>query len=232
MKKIFFLIVALLNFFSFFAQSGSVIYSIKISADSFDATGEIKERIIKSIEYANNHKFELIFSKNQSSFKFIENMKKNDGFDDFEEKIAKLGMTTGCEFYFDHQNNINLRKESDGQLTEMLYSKINWELTSDSKTIDNHLCYKAIVREPKKNRIGEDVEVVYTAWFAPDLPYSYGPKQYFGLPGLILELLDNKTTFYASKIELSDKEIKINFPKGKTITKEEYDNKLKSQMGM
>ena len=38
---------------------------------------------------------------------------------------------------------------------------------------------------------------------------------------MILELQDWDTTFLATKIELFDKEIKIDFPKGKTITQEE-----------
>ena len=70
------------------------------------------------------------------------------------------------------------------------------------------------------------------AWFAPSLPFSYGPKDFYGLPGLIVQLTENRTTYLANKIELDDLEISIDFPKGKTVSKEEFDKKLKAQMGM
>ena len=71
------------------------------------------------------------------------------------------------------------------------------------------------------------------AWFAPSLPYGYGPKSFYGLPGLILELTRIRTTFLATKIVIEDKkELKIKFPVGKTTTKEAFDKQLKAQMGM
>jgi GLPGLI family protein len=82
-------------------------------------------------------------------------------------------------------------------------------------------------------RNGKNISIPITAWFAPSLPYSYGPKDYNGLPGLILELQERKTIYFASLITLSkDKELEIEFPKGKTVTKEDYEKKLKAQMGM
>ena len=70
-----------------------------------------------------------------------------------------------------------------------------------------------------------------TAWFAPSLPYSFGPKNYYGLPGLILELTEGSTTYIVTKIELSNKNISVVQPRGKTISREEYNKRLKKQMG-
>ena len=44
-----------------------------------------------------------------------------------------------------------------------------------------------------------------TAWFCPDIPVGYGPMQYFGLPGLIIELHFSKMTFIVEKINLKNK---------------------------
>lgn len=75
-------------------------------------------------------------------------------------------------------------------------------------------------------RDAKEKNITIIAWFAPSLPYAYGPKDYGGLPGLILELTEKETTYYASKINITkNKEVKIDFPKGKMITEEEYNRK-------
>ena len=95
--------------------------------------------------------------------------------------------------------------------------------------IDNYLCYKAIYLIKFVNRKGINTSIPIVAWFAPSLPYAYGPKYFNGLPGLILELVDRETTFLASSITISkDKEVKIDFPKGKTVSQEEYTKKVMS----
>lgn len=49
-------------------------------------------------------------------------------------------------------------------------------------------------------------EVAITAWYTPDIPVSTGPANYWGLPGLILEVSDGQTTILCSKIVLNPKE--------------------------
>lgn len=68
-----------------------------------------------------------------------------------------------------------------------------WKLAKDTLTILNHLCQKATTTFK-----GRD----YIAWFAPDIPFSIGPWQYTGLPGLILKINDtkNQISFVATEI--------------------------------
>ncbi|MDO5607931.1 MAG: GLPGLI family protein [Capnocytophaga sp.] len=75
----------------------------------------------------------------------------------------------------------------------------SWKVTNESKTVMGYTVYKA-VRQHEKNTV--------TAWYAPSLPYSYGPSKYFGLPGMILEV------HFATKTGLFDytlKAISISF---------------------
>ncbi|RXM45981.1 GLPGLI family protein [Flavobacterium sp. YO12] len=66
------------------------------------------------------------------------------------------------------------------------------------------------------------IEVI--AWYCPTIPLSYGPKEFGGLPGLILELHDDKIVYLVSKIDInSNLDIKINEVKGKIITEENFD---------
>ncbi len=63
-----------------------------------------------------------------------------------------------------------------------------------------------------------------TAWFAPDLPFQFGPNGYGLLPGLILQLSSNRVNFYAKKINF-DKKIKIKkINAGIKISEEEFES--------
>lgn len=63
-----------------------------------------------------------------------------------------------------------------------------------------------------------------TAWYTPEIPVSQGPGNYWGLPGLILEVADDKTVLLCSKVVLNPKEKKpIEAPKkGEKVTQEKY----------
>ena len=75
-------------------------------------------------------------------------------------------------------------------------------------------------------------EIVVTAWYSPDIPVNQGPENYWGLPGLILEVSDGKTVVLCSKIVMNPKEKKeIKAPKkGTTVTQKEYDKIVAEKM--
>lgn len=63
-------------------------------------------------------------------------------------------------------------------------------------------------------------------WFTNQIPVPFGPEDFNGLPGLVLEATNNDQTFiYAESIELekyTDSDYPIKKPKAKEITSEEY----------
>ena len=75
-------------------------------------------------------------------------------------------------------------------------------------------------------------ETTITAWYAPEIPVNQGPENYWGLPGLILEVSDGKTTILCSKIVMNSKEkVEIKpVTKGKEVTQQEYDEIVKKKM--
>lgn len=75
-------------------------------------------------------------------------------------------------------------------------------------------------------------EVQITAWYTPDIPINQGPENYWGLPGLILEVTDGKTVILCSKIVMNTKDKKeIKAPKkGKEVTQAEYDKIVMEKM--
>lgn len=75
-------------------------------------------------------------------------------------------------------------------------------------------------------------EILVTAWYTPQIPVNQGPGDYWGLPGLILEVNANRTTILCSKIVLNpnDKE-DIKAPsKGKEVSKKEFNDIMKKKI--
>lgn len=64
-----------------------------------------------------------------------------------------------------------------------------WEITDSTKTILDYTCQMA-VSDFRGRR--------WTAWFAPDIPISDGPRKFSGLPGLIMEAYDTEKHFHFS----------------------------------
>lgn len=111
-----------------------------------------------------------------------------------------------------------------------------WEMTGETKNIGNYTCYKATrsreeertsfsVTDGKEKEKKETVTVTTVAWYTPQIPVSNGPRDYWGLPGLILEIQEGKLTIVCSEIVLnpSDK-VAIKEPKrGKKVTQAKFD---------
>ncbi len=88
----------------------------------------------------------------------------------------------------------------------------------------------------KKTNFMDDIdlpkEITVTAWYTPEIPLSQGPEGYWGLPGLILEVNDGKTTILCSKVVMNAKEkAEIKQPSnGKVVTQKEYDDIVVKKM--
>ena len=65
-------------------------------------------------------------------------------------------------------------------------NNIVWKLTNEFKTIGGIRCQKAITTKYGRNWI---------AYFNPDIPLNFGPYKFNKLPGLIVELYDDKDNF-------------------------------------
>ena len=215
-----------------FSQSGAITYDIQIGVDLTLVPKDKVEFFTEIVNYAKEEQFVLSFNNTKSSF--IRKVKLNND-SDYESKIKDIARgtyTSSSDVYIDIFHKLEVYRESDGTLVENKNDTIKWEVSADSKKIANYVCYKAVKNIPFVSRRGGLKIREVLAWFAPSLPYNYGPKNFYGLPGLILELTDNKTTYLATRIDLVKEEIEIGFPNGKTIAKEEYEKKLKAQMGM
>ncbi|SFZ90900.1 GLPGLI family protein [Flaviramulus basaltis] len=82
----------------------------------------------------------------------------------------------------------------------------------------------------EKEETPREIEIV--AWYTPQLAVSQGPAEYWGLPGLILELSADNTTMLCTKIIINPREVEEIKPlsKGKVVTKEEYNEIMTTKM--
>ncbi|CAL2083624.1 hypothetical protein TD3509T_580040 [Tenacibaculum dicentrarchi] len=102
----------------------------------------------------------------------------------------------------------DIRKDDIYEITEEV-PKMDWKIAhTETKKIANYNCSKATVSFRGRN---------YTAWYTIQLPFSFGPWKFNGLPGLILEISDITNTFKwrASKIKYPTNTIlKVPYEKG------------------
>ena len=222
-KLIFLLLISVNSF----AQINfvKVQYSLKIGYDEgFSNADGLKDYYAKAQKGAELVNFDLVANKTASYFKMIEIIKNEET--DFAISFSEASTS----FYTEADSNAKMRYENDylGEFRVNYSEKTDWKLENETKLIDNYLCYKATSEDVVVNSEGTFKHPI-VAWYCPSIPFSYGPKGYRGLPGLILELQVRNITWGATKIELSNEDTFIEKPsKGKLITEEEYNKIISS----
>ena len=137
-----------------------------------------------------------------------------------------------------------------------------WNMTAETKQIGGYTCFKAtaVIPAPQSDfrnfkpkaadeqnksetkerprmtnffnqgELPKEVEI--TAWYTPEIPVSHGPENYYGLPGLMLEVSAGKTVILCSKVVLNPKERKeIKVPsKGQEVSQAKYDEIVVKKM--
>ena len=120
-----------------------------------------------------------------------------------------------------------------------------WKLIDETKKIGDYNCFKAelvipvsekqkkeyeeiLKKEEKKPalfKMERPEDKVITAWYTPEIPVNFGPDNYWGLPGLILEVSEEKLIILCSKVVLSNKEkTKIKAPNtGEKVSQKKFD---------
>tara|TARA_Y100000034_G_scaffold32291_1_gene39508 strand:- start:73871 stop:74614 length:744 start_codon:yes stop_codon:yes gene_type:complete len=128
-----------------------------------------------------------------------------------------------------------------------------WQMTAETKKIGQYTCYKATLvkaddritmsnmwrrmrrrgdQKKDSTKTKEDIKTLaVTAWFTPEIPVKTGPAEYYGLPGLILELNAGRTTMLCTEVVLNPEEsITIQVPsKGKEVSRDEYNTIIKEK---
>ena len=112
-------------------------------------------------------------------------------------------------------------KSYDSYYTEPT-PKQNWQISNETQTIVGYQCQKATCSFRGRN---------YTAWFAVDIPLSYGPWKFCGLPGLILKVHDDAKEYVFECVGIEQQKRPIilldNYKTYRKTTRTELDKTLK-----
>jgi GLPGLI family protein len=257
-----FAIVIFLSAITISAQDfqGKAVYQTKTKLDmDFTGSGIPADRIkrIKTMMKSRLEKtFVLTFNKTASIYKEEAKLDQNSG------RGGMRMMMFGGVGSGKHYKNILTKtatKENEFSGKNFLIKddlkEYEWKMEEETKMIGENLCFKATTvievpmrqnnfkfgrrnnnesKEVPKEKPKEDVMelVIVTAWYTPNIPVSQGPSDYWGLPGLILEINAGNTQMLCTKIVMNPKEKSdITEPKkGKVVSQKEYDTIIEEKM--
>ncbi|MFY0689200.1 MAG: GLPGLI family protein [Cyclobacteriaceae bacterium] len=232
----FFLIFLLAGFISQAQFSGIATYksaaTVKIRTNEEVSHGDqaaVKAQLAKAMQ----NDYSLAFNTYESSFKQMEKLDNSTTAQSGGVMVRVMG--GGGVIY---RNT----KENSGKESADLFGKpflivdepekLNWTIGTEQKQIGKYSCQKATyMRASKTMEVTDDnepVEVIDSieviAWFTPEIPVNHGPDEYWGLPGLIMEVNNGTFTFVCSKVVLNPEEgITIEVPdEGKEIDRESF----------
>ena len=239
----------------YFSKRISTKKAEKVKVDSKDKMDpETEIAFQEAMKKASEKQYTLSFNKSECLYEQQEQLEK-------PEAPASGGISISVSFSGEGKKYINV-KEKKTIVEDEIFGKEfliiepivkpDWKLVDETKKIGDYNCFKAQLLIPvtkkeikeyeeflKKEAIkpalfkmGEPKDKVITAWYTPEIPVSFGPNNYWGLPGLILEINEEKSIILCSKVVLSNKEkSKIKIPNtGDKVTQNEFDKIQKKKM--
>jgi GLPGLI family protein len=242
-----------INFNDNFQGKATYVSKTKMELGSWGArmSEAQKKQIAARLKNRLEKEFTLVFNKEESLFVEEEQLDAISGATDSWGKNFAAG-----ENYKNVKSNTQIQQqEFYGKkfLVKDNLQDIQWTLLNESKKIGNYTCYKAKTfistddlqwysfswsrmrsssdSDESENDSQTDVTEI-EAWYTPEVPVRHGPSEYWGLPGLILELSAGQTTMLCTKVVINPTEkIEIEAPrKGTEIDKDGYQDLIQKKM--
>ena len=214
-----------------FILLNTIIYcQNKDKTTTFLSYGEVEYTMYVKFKSTPIYTAKLRFNKNNASYTYTNFNKEkiiidNNNHHHREEIIPD---TISHKILLDKKSNKLYTKSIIGTYLYENIPKMDWTLLKETKMFNKIKCNKA-----KANFRGR----IYTAWYAPSIPSSFGPWKLNGLPGLILEANDESknVVFKLKRLRVPKKEI-VNFinpalkQKKLLIAIKERDERMKNAM--
>lgn len=182
---LFFIFSTLLN-----AQSKRFYYSLHFKRNAKDSSF-VKDLLVLEINKNNN----VFLSNDYITIDSLNSIRKNDqvfAYPKFKD-ILEYHKSNNS---FDFTHNLSMKYYQFNAK-----KKINWTIHKERKEIGNFQTTRATAEFGGR---------IWTAWFCPDIPFPYGPYFFYGLPGLILEVSDEKENFNFSFVQNKNYDEELN----------------------
>jgi len=233
---------------------GVAIYRTKrnvdLKLDSTQMNSDLEKQMKEMLKKKFQKTFKLSFNKEASVYKEDESLARPQvGSSVMQIQVVGVG-DGGDILYKNTKHNIFTdQKDVLGKifLVKDTLKSHDWKLEPETKHIGEYTCYKATFTQEieivshtsfnaastneKKSTKKQHKTRTVTAWYKPQIPVNNGPANYYGLPGLILEVNTGQQQIVCSKIVLNPKDrIVIKEPtKGKEINQADYDEIMKKK---
>lgn len=234
MKRIIPFLISIFFINTCFAQSGTIIY--KNDPQPPEKLAQLKKKdpekyrkysmvINKILAVEKQITYDLEFNAEASFFKPRPIMAKDN-------QLLARAVQDKNTYYYDHNKKERLyQTEKSGKYFLISEPALKWKILNETKEIQGYTCQKAtseqIFHSFDTNGKARDKTQPITAWFTKEIPLPYGPENYAGLPGLILELSSQGKNYKATEISLADKDKTISKPtKGEKISGKDFAKKM------
>ncbi|MFK5983711.1 MAG: GLPGLI family protein [Flavobacteriaceae bacterium] len=221
-----------------------------IQLDSTQMNDEMQQQMMTMLKKQFEKEYTLEFNNKESLYKEAENLESPTG-NTSGMQIVVAGSGEGDILYKNlAENRYATQSDVFGKifLINDAIDQPEWKLEKETKNIGEYTCFKATYKRkamtsssmtmsvnsktaPKEPEVKE-IEQTITAWYTLQIPVKHGPRNYSGLPGLILEVSDGSETILCSKIVINPKDgISIEEPKkGKKVNQEEYEDIMEKKI--
>ena len=205
-----------------FSQASSSNLKVKYTETiHFEIPEHLKSRGFDIPESGENNK--ILFVENGESNYVVNKEDKEKEVDDldgnrYRRRWAKR-MAGSSMIYQNQDEKIQLEERDlfgkEFVIKDELHNYVWKVIATEQRDILGYTCMKAEYR---------DTSMLVTAWFTPQIPVSFGPRGFGGLPGLILALSEGENVIIlATDVQQDVEEVTINRPSDrKTISREEY----------
>ena len=223
---------------------------IDVQLDSTQMNSEMHQRMLEMLKKQFEKTYILTFNKEESMYKEDEALNSpQPGGGNMQFVMVN---TAGSDLLYKNTKEKRFTNQNEvfGKvfLIKDELQSLDWKLEKETKNIGEYTCFKATTtreeevvesgisvngdKEFEENEEPEMREVTITAWYTPQIPINNGPANYYGLPGLILEVNDGSETIVCSKIVINPEDKKeISEPnKGKEVTQEEFEAIIEKKM--
>ena len=177
--------------------------------------------------------YELIVDQEESQYNFIEKI-DNTQKEPSQGMSATLQVRSTGTLYKNTKNGTwteDKKFENKTYLISDSLKVLDWKITKERKNIAGFDLLKATATMNDKNK------TQVTAWYAPKLNFKNGPDQFWGLPGLILEVETEikyedggreGNKYVETKVEVVQSKIKIP-TKGEKISQKDFKEMQENQ---